>query len=137
MHALGHGIGLDVHDPWPSTLQPGVPFTIEPGVYVRPNLFEEVIPDTPRNRAMIAALTPAFERYRGIGVRIEDDYVITENGVELIAGEQLWQELPSKNSLDLIPGTSGNSDTSGWIVLLRPVTMMVSIKCICALVKWS
>jgi Xaa-Pro aminopeptidase len=85
MHALGHGIGLDVHDPWPSTLEAGVPFTIEPGIYVRPNLFDEVVPDTPRNRTMRAALAAAFERYVGIGVRIEDDYVATETGVEWIS----------------------------------------------------
>jgi Xaa-Pro aminopeptidase len=85
MHALGHGIGLDVHDPWPSTLEAGVPFTIEPGVYVRPNLFDEVIPDTPRNRTTKAAIAAAFERYRGIGVRIEDDYIVTESGVEWIS----------------------------------------------------
>lgn len=85
MHALGHGIGLDVHDPWPSTLAVGVPFTIEPGVYIRPNLFDEVIPDTARNRTMKAALASAFERYRGIGVRIEDDYVVTETGVDWIS----------------------------------------------------
>jgi len=84
MHALGHGIGLDVHDPWPSTLRAGVPFTIEPGIYVRPNLFDEVIPDTPRNRTTKAALAAAFERYRGIGVRIEDDYIVTDSGVEWI-----------------------------------------------------
>ncbi len=85
MHGLGHGIGLDVHDPWPSTLEAGTAFTIEPGVYVRPNLFDEVIPETEANRELMAAIRPAFERYVNIGVRIEDDYVVTEDGVEWLS----------------------------------------------------
>jgi len=85
MHGLGHGIGLDVHDPWPPVLEPGVAFTIEPGVYVRPNLFDEVIPDTPRNRELMEAIRPAYERYLNIGVRIEDDYIVTEEGLEWIS----------------------------------------------------
>ncbi len=85
MHGLGHGIGLDVHDPWPSVLEPGVAFTIEPGIYVRPNLFDEVIPDTPANREMMDAIRPAFQRYVNIGFRIEDDYIVTEDGVEWIS----------------------------------------------------
>ena len=85
MHSLSHGLGLDVHDPWPSVMEPGVAFTIEPGIYVRPNLFDEVVPDTPRNRRMREAVMPAFERYVEIGVRIEDDYIITADGVERIS----------------------------------------------------
>ncbi len=85
MHALSHGLGLDVHDPWPAIMEPGVALTIEPGIYVRPNLFSEVIPDTPANREMRDAIRPAFERYAGIGVRIEDDYIITATGVERIS----------------------------------------------------
>ena len=85
MHALSHGLGLDVHDPWPSIMEAGVAFTIEPGVYVRPNLFDEVVPDTPANRRLRETVMPAFERYVGIGVRIEDDYIITPGGVERIS----------------------------------------------------
>jgi Xaa-Pro aminopeptidase len=90
-HGLGHGIGLDVHDPGAagggfggSTLVPGSAFTIEPGIYVRENLLD-VIPKTPKNLAMIARIRPAVERYRNIGVRIEDDYIMTDKGVEWIS----------------------------------------------------
>jgi Xaa-Pro aminopeptidase len=43
------------------------------------------LPDTPKNRAMIAKLRPAVQRYANIGVRIEDDYFATEGGVEWIS----------------------------------------------------
>ncbi len=85
MHGLGHGIGLDVHDPdqyyMTGTIGVGSAFTIEPGVYVRENLIE-IIPDTPRNRQLKAKLAPVVARYAGMGVRIEDDYLVTEQGVE-------------------------------------------------------
>jgi Xaa-Pro aminopeptidase len=88
MHGLGHGIGLDVHDPdqyyASGVLAAGSAFTIEPGVYVRENLLE-ILPSTARNKAMIAKIRPAVERYRNIGVRIEDDYVVTARGVEWIS----------------------------------------------------
>lgn len=84
MHGLGHGIGLEVHDPdqyyFTGTIEVGSAFTIEPGIYVRAQL-AQIIPDTPRNRAWIARLAPALARYAGIGVRIEDDYLVTKSGV--------------------------------------------------------
>jgi Xaa-Pro aminopeptidase len=88
-HGLGHGIGLEVHDrphPWygSGTFQPGDVFTIEPGIYVSRKLLE-ILPDTPKNRAMIAKVRPAVERYHDIGVRIEDDYLITEAGAEWLS----------------------------------------------------
>ena len=88
MHGLGHGIGLDVHDPGASsargTLVPGSAFTIEPGIYVRSNLLE-ILPNTPKNAAMIAKIRPAVQKYGNIGVRIEDDYIVTPTGIEWIS----------------------------------------------------
>jgi Xaa-Pro aminopeptidase len=88
-HGLGHGIGLEVHDPprpWKDhgTFAPGQVFTIEPGVYVSTRLLD-MLPDTPKNRAMIAKVRPAVQRYQDIGVRIEDDYAITATGVEWLS----------------------------------------------------
>ena len=89
MHGLGHGIGLEVHDPdqyyyRPGLINEGSAFTIEPGIYVRENLLE-TLADTPKNRAMAAKLRSAVQRYRNIGVRIEDDYIVTDKGVEWIS----------------------------------------------------
>ena len=89
-HGLGHGIGLEVHDPafapgsTGPTLALGNAFTIEPGIYVSRQRLE-FLPDTPRNRAFVARVRDAVARYHGIGVRIEDDYFVTARGVERIS----------------------------------------------------
>ncbi|TVP45034.1 MAG: M24 family metallopeptidase [Gemmatimonadales bacterium] len=83
-HALGHGIGLNVHDPTPAAVEDGSAISIEPGIYVRPG-FLDSLPDTPRNRAMIGSVAGAWARYGGIGVRIEDNYLMTEAGLEWIS----------------------------------------------------
>jgi Xaa-Pro aminopeptidase len=87
MHGVGHGIGLEVHDPDASYFGPfavGSAFTIEPGIYVRADALDH-LPDTPANRAMAARIRPAVERYRNVGVRIEDDYLVTPAGVERVS----------------------------------------------------
>ena len=77
MHGTSHWLGLDVHDlstigtrsQYLKTrpLKPGMVFTVEPGLYFDPN--DKRLP----------------RRYRGIGVRIEDDVVITKTGCEVLS----------------------------------------------------
>lgn len=83
-HALGHGIGLNVHDPTPTETVPGSAISIEPGIYVRPGHLE-TLADTPRNREMIARVREAWARFDGVGVRIEDNYVMTGDGLTWIS----------------------------------------------------
>jgi Xaa-Pro aminopeptidase len=87
MHGLGHGIGLEVHDPDISdgkAWEVGSVMTIEPGIYVRRNL-AEVLADTPRNRDILKRMAPALAKYAGIGVRIEDDYLLSATGLEWLS----------------------------------------------------
>jgi Xaa-Pro aminopeptidase len=73
MHKTGHWLGLDVHDVGDyridgefRLLEPGMAFTIEPGLYIAPG----------------SKGVPA--KYQGIGVRIEDDVVVTADGNEVL-----------------------------------------------------
>ena len=89
IHGISHGLGLAVHDPTQfytgdRTYKVGDVFTIEPGLYISTRALD-ALPDTPRNRAFIAKVRPAVQRYENTGVRIEDDYAITPSGVERLS----------------------------------------------------
>ena len=83
MHGSSHWLGMNVHDvgEYSTPLEPGMVFTNEPGIYVRLDALEN-LPKTPENEKFIAAVRPAFEKYKGIGVRIEDDIVVTADGCQ-------------------------------------------------------
>lgn len=76
MHRTGHWLGMDVHDvgdykigeEW-RVLEPGMAMTIEPGIYIAPSMR-----GVPRN-------------FRGIGIRIEDDVVVTRTGCEVLTSK--------------------------------------------------
>ena len=74
MHRIGHWLGMDVHDvgeykiagEW-RLLEPGMVLTIEPGLYI-PEDCQEV-----------------SNKWRGIGIRIEDDVLVTGDGCEILS----------------------------------------------------
>ena len=78
MHGTSHWLGMNVHDvgDYATPLAPGMVLTVEPGIYIRPDALD-VLPKTPEMEKFKQAVRPAFEKYKGIGVRIEDDILVT------------------------------------------------------------
>jgi Xaa-Pro aminopeptidase len=86
LHGLGHGIGLDVHDPNSRTVEIGYAFTLEPGLYIREDALDRM-GEGPEADALRERLRSAIMKYKDIGIRIEDSYAYTEEGlVRLSAG---------------------------------------------------
>tara|TARA_Y100001968_G_scaffold201510_1_gene185079 strand:+ start:53550 stop:54827 length:1278 start_codon:yes stop_codon:yes gene_type:complete len=84
MHRTGHWLGLDVHDvgayrlgEYPVELHPRMILTVEPGIYVSDRL------PIPEGQPEIDS------RWKGIGIRIEDDVLVTENKPEVLTSMAL------------------------------------------------
>ena len=81
-HGISHWIGMDVHDvgDYNRPLEAGMAFVIEPGLYIRPEALDQ-LPDTPENKAFREKAGPAVKKYAGIGVRIEDSFLLTDKAL--------------------------------------------------------
>jgi len=86
LHGYSHWIGLEVHDVGAYTkngksviLQPGMVFTVEPGLYIRPDVFDKMH-EKGYSEKEIEKIRNRVEKYMNIGVRIEDDIVVTRSG---------------------------------------------------------
>ena len=85
-HGICHWIGMDVHDvgDYDKPLAAGMAFVVEPGLYIRPQALDG-LPSTPENQAFKEKVKPAVEKYKNIGVRIEDSFLLTDAGLKRLS----------------------------------------------------
>ncbi len=112
MHGSSHWIGMNVHDvgDYRLPLEPGMVLTVEPGIYIRPDTLD-LLAKVPGNEEFIKAVRPAFEKYKGIGIRIEDDILVT-------AGDPVNMSAAIPRKLEDVEATIARLrrelKTSGW-----------------------
>ncbi len=89
IHGTSHYLGLDVHDVGKyrgRTLEPGMVITIEPGIYFREKALEQAQEmfkrdaDSIEIADFVKQIAPVYEQYVNIGIRIEDDILVTKTG---------------------------------------------------------
>jgi Xaa-Pro aminopeptidase len=99
---VNHWLGMDIHDVGDyrfaakdkkgRILEPGMVFTIEPGLYIDLVVFKHLDQFAPPGikkkelEAFIEKVKPAAEKYANVSVRIEDDLLVTEKGVKILSG---------------------------------------------------
>jgi Xaa-Pro aminopeptidase len=100
LHGFSHGIGLDIHDvyqhwqkktPEEKLFQPGMVYTMEPGLYFPKNMLDSIPPQIKglvkddEFSSYVGKVKNIYRKYADIGARIEDDVLITATGNKILS----------------------------------------------------